>query len=246
MSKVDILKEGDPVFRKSLMAAIALTFVVFTSGCMKFNMDLTVNKDDTVEGSMVVAFSTSALAMAGGANPLDGADLGQDQEGVTTTPYKDNDYTGTKVTFEPKKFSEFSTGATGEQLKFKRTGDIVTVSGAIDLNGGDIDTAQLEQYKSNPLTSYLFENMDISVKITMPGKVTSKTGTVSGNTVTFKGDLGEKIVIDATSDQSTPSNVPAIIAFSSIAAAMLGLGAFAVIRGRKAKADSETDQLPVE
>ena len=235
------------MFRKSLMAAIALTFVVFTSGCMKFNMDLTVNKDDTVEGSMVVAFSNSALGLMGGGNPLDTADLGQDQEGVTTMPYKDSEYTGTKVTFEPKKFSEFSTGATGEELSFKRDGDIVTVSGAINLNNGDIDTAQLEEYKSNPLTSYLFENMDISVSITLPGKVTSKAGTVSGNTVTFKGDLGEKIVIDATSDQSTPSNLPAVIAFSSIAAAMVALGTFAVVRSRRAKAaPAVVDQFPTE
>lgn len=235
------------MFRKALMATIALTFVIFTAGCMKFDMELTVSENDTVEGSMIVAFSNSALGLMGGGNPLDDADLGQDEEGVTTTPYKDSEYTGTKVTFEPKKFSEFSTGATGEELSFKRTGDIVTVSGAIDLNNGEIDTAQLEEYKSNPLTSYLFENLDISVKITLPGKVTSKTGTVSGNTVTFKGDLGEKIVIDAVSDQSTPSNVPAIIAFSSIAAAMLGLGAFAVIRGRRAKAATAVDdQTPVE
>ncbi|NBR24023.1 MAG: hypothetical protein EBU08_09685 [Micrococcales bacterium] len=235
------------MFRKSLMAAIALTFVVFTSGCMKFNMDLTVNKDDTVEGSMVVAFSNSALGLMGGGNPLDTADLGQDQPGVTTMPYEDSEYTGTKVTFEPKKFSEFSTGATGEELSFKRDGDIVTVSGAINLNNGEIDTTQLEEYKSNPLTSYLFENMDITVSITLPGKVTSKTGTVSGNTVTFKGDLGEKIVIDATSDQSTASNMPGVIAFSAIAAALLGLGAFAVIRSRKAKAEpAVVDQFPTE
>jgi hypothetical protein len=85
------------------------------------------------------------------------------------------------------------------------------------------------------------------VSITLPGKVTSKTGTVSGNTVTFKGDLGEKIVIDATSDQSTASNMPGVIAFSAIGAALLGLGAFAVIRSRKAKAEpAVVDQFPTE
>ncbi len=55
------------------------------------------------------------------------------------------------------------------------------------------------------------------------------------------------IVIDATSDQITASNMPGVIAFSAIAAALLGLGAFAVIRSRKAKAaPAVVDQFPTE
>lgn len=54
-------------------------------------------------------------------------------------------------------------------------------------------------------------------------------------------------MIDATSDQSTPSNLPGVIAFSAIGAALLGLGAFAVIRSRKAKAaPAVVDQFPTE
>lgn len=222
------------MLRKSLMATIALTLVVLTSGCMKFNMDLTVNKDDTVQGSMIIAFSNEALDLAnsmGGSGALDTNTLIQKQDGMTTEAFKDDKFTGTKVTFSPKKFSEFSTG-TADSLKFTRTGDIVSVSGTLDLSGGDPTT--FEQIQTNPMTAGLMKTFDISIRLTMPGKVTSTTGVVSGNTVTFKGTPGEKLVIDAKSDQSATADSSMLIVGGVVAAAVVA-GVVLVLRNRKGK-----------
>lgn len=222
------------MLRKSLMATIALTLAVLTSGCMKFNMDLTVNKDDTVQGSMIIAFSNEALDLAnsmGGSSSLDTNTLIQKQDGMTTEPFKDDKFTGTKVTFSPKKFSEFSTG-TVDSLKFTRTGDIVSVSGALDLSGGDPTT--FEQAQANPMTAGLLKNFDISIRLTLPGKVTSTSGVVSGNTVTFKGTPGAKLVIDAKSDQS-PTSDSSMLIFGGVAVAAVAVGVVLFLRSRKGK-----------
>lgn len=222
------------MLRKTLMATIALTLVVLTSGCMKFNMDLTVNKDDTVQGSMIIAFSNEALDLAnsmGGSNALDTSTLVQKQDGMTTEPFKDDKFTGTKVTFSPKKFSEFTTG-TADSLKFTRTGEVVSVSGTLDLSGGDPTT--FEQVQNNPMTAGLMKTFDIAIRITLPGKVTSTTGVVSGNTVTFKGTPGEKLIIDAKSDQSATSD-PSIVIIGGIAATAVALGVLLFVRNRKGK-----------
>jgi hypothetical protein len=86
-----------------------------------------------------------------------------------------------------------------------------------------------------------------SIEIYSTSRTNTRNQTYSLTTNTPCADLGEKIVIDATSDQSTPSNLPGVIAFSAIGAALLGLGAFAVIRSRKAKAaPAVVDQFPTE
>jgi LPXTG-motif cell wall-anchored protein len=63
----------------------------------------------------------------------------------------------------------------------------------------------------------------------MPGKVTSTTGTVKGNTVTFKGKLGDKLVIEAQADETNDNT----LLFVGIGAAILGLLAAAGFLIRK-------------
>lgn len=220
--------------RKILATIAAFTAVLITSGCMKLNLDLTVNKDDTVSGALIIAYSNDALALAesmGSASSLNTDSLISEQPGMTVAAYKDDNYTGSKITFDAKPFSEFSTGTTAGALNFKREGNIVSVTGSIDMSGGD--PSSIEQAKNNPLTSGLFDKSDISVSITMPGKITSKTGVIEGNKVTFKGQLGDNIVIDVQSDDSAGLDV-ATIAIAGGAIAVLAAGAtFLLIRRKK-------------
>jgi hypothetical protein len=222
------------MIRKTLAAVAALTIVLITSGCMKLNLDLSVNKDDTVSGSLILAYSNDALALAnsmGSSSALNTDSLITQQPGMTITPYKDDNYTGSKITFDAKPFSEFSTGTSAGALKFTREGNIISVTGAIDMSGGD--PSSIEQAKNNPLTSGLFQKSDISVSITMPGKITSKTGLIEGNKVTFKGQLGDNIVIDAQSDDSAGLDV-ATIAIGASALAVVAAGAtFLMLKRRK-------------
>jgi hypothetical protein len=119
---------------------------------------------------------------------------------MTVEQYKDADYSGTKITFDERPFAEFSTGTSADSLNFKRDGSIVSITGAINMAGDD--PSAIEQIKTNPITAGLFEKSDISVSITMPGKILETSGTVIGNTVTFKGELGDNIVIDVRADTS--------------------------------------------
>jgi hypothetical protein len=222
------------MIRKTLAALAALTIVLVTSGCMKLNLDLSVNKDDTVSGSLILAYSNEALALAnsmGSSSSLNTDSLITQQPGMTVTAYKDDKYTGSKITFDAKPFSEFSTGTSAGALKFTRAGNIISVTGAIDMSGGDPST--IEQVKNNPLTSGLFQKSDISVSITMPGKITSKTGVIEGNKVTFKGQLGDNIVIDAQSDDSAGFDVATIAIAGGALALLAAGGAFLVIRRKK-------------
>lgn len=222
------------MLRKVLATATAIGIMFITTGCMKLNLDLTVNKDDTVSGAMVIAYSNDALALAesmGSASSLNTDSLISEQPGMTVAPYKDDNYTGSKITFDAKPFSDFSTGTTAGALSFKREGNIVSVTGSIDMSGGD--PSSIEQAKNNPLTSGLFDKSDIAVSITMPGKITSKTGIIEGNKVTFKGQLGDNIVIDAQSEDSAGLDVMTI-AIGGGALAVAAAGAtFLILKRRK-------------
>ena len=217
--------------KRSIFAAtIAVVVIFITSGCMKLNMNLTVNEDDTVSGNLIIAYSNQALDLAnsyGSSGALDTNNLITPQPGITVTPYKDDSYTGSKVTFDKKPFSDFSTGSSADSLRFTKTGNIVKVSGVLDMSGGG--STSVSELMSNPLTSSLFSTSDIAVIITMPGKVTSNTGTVKGNTVTFKGKLGEKLVIEAQADETKDNT----LLFVGIGAAILGLLAAAGFLIRK-------------
>ena len=218
---------------RRIQVAIASAAILFvTTGCMKVDMDLTVKENDTVSGSMILAFSNDAIELAGsmGSNsPLNTDSLVTEQPGITTEPFKDADYTGTKITFDEKPFSEFSTGTSADTLQFKRDGDIISVSGALNMSGDD--PTNIEQLKSNPLTSGLFEMSDISISITLPGKVLESTGSIVGNTVTYTGEIGDNILIDAKADVSTGLDIlPLAIAGLVLAGAVLG--GFVILRRR--------------
>ena len=196
------------MFRRIQIALVASSILLFTSGCLKAEMDLTVNQNDTVSGSVIIAFSKDAIELAnslGSSSALNTDSLITEQPGIKAVPFKDADYEGTEISFENRPFSEFSTGTAADSLKFTREGDIVTVSGAIDMAGED--PTIIDQIRTNPITSGLFEKSDISVSITMPGKILESSGQISGNTVTFSGELGDNIVIDVKADTSSGINL---------------------------------------
>ena len=191
------------MFRQIQIAVASAAILLATSGCMKVNLDLTVKENDTVSGSMILAFSNDAIELAksmGSDSSLNTDSFVTEEPGMTVEQYKDADYSGTKITFDERPFAEFSTGTSADSLNFKRDGSIVSITGAINMAGDD--PSAIEQIKTNPITSGLFEKSDISVSITMPGKILETSGTVVGNTVTFEGELGDNIVIDVRADTS--------------------------------------------
>ncbi len=229
------------MIRRIQAAVAAIGILLLTSGCMKVNLDLTVNKNDTVSGSMILAFSNDAINLAssmGSESSLNTDSLITEEPGMTVTAYKDDNYQGSKITFDERPFDEFSTGTSADSLKFTRNGNIISVTGAINMAGED--PSVIDQIRTNPITSGLFAKSDISVSITLPGKLTSSTGTINGNTVTFKGELGDNIVIDVQADDSASID-PFAIAAGAVVVAGLTAGGLVLMKRRKNAAQASAD-----
>jgi hypothetical protein len=228
------------MFRQLKVVLAAISVLLVTSGCMKVDLALTVNKNDTVSGTMILAFSKEAIALAGSmgnSSSLSTDSLITEQPGMTVAEYKDADYEGSKITFEEKPFAEFSTGTSADSLKFTRSGNIVSVTGAINMAGQD--PTAIDQIKTNPMTSGLFSKSDISVSITMPGKLTSSNGIINGNTVTFEGELGDNIQIDVQAEDSSALD-PLALTAGGIALAGAIVAAVYFLNRRKTAVKTES------
>ena len=85
---------------KRSFKVLCLMLVIFmTSGCMKLNVDMSVNKDKSMNLSYVVAFADSLMNQSGTDTALDESDLKQAEEsGFKVENYSDGSMTGYKFT----------------------------------------------------------------------------------------------------------------------------------------------------
>jgi len=234
-------------------AALSTVVVVGLSGCMKIDMQLELNSDDTVDGTMIMAISKEMAEMMG----QDPAALAEEMAGDLTPeegdpgeysqkPYDDGEYVGTEVTITGSSLEamEGTTSETGE-LQIVRDGDEFVVSGEMDLSeeamgGGGED-----------LGFDLSESFDVRIAITFPGKVSEHDGELSGNTVTWTPKFGEVTPVNARGsavDGGGGGDLPiALIAGIAVAVLLLiGLVLFFVLRGRKKAAPAVATGYPTE
>lgn len=191
--------------RVGAFAALALVL----TGCIKLNMDLVINSDDTVSGVVQFGVQKELLELTGQSaeDLLGDAPLPSDAPGVTTEPFEDEEFAGQQFNFESVPIAQFNqsqvTGATGltgvpatDTLTITHQGDTFVVAGVLDLSGGDITGA------TNPFGgtgAELLESAEIRVSITFPGDVIEATGgQIEGNTVTYRPQFGDRLEIDAT------------------------------------------------
>lgn len=191
--------------RVGAFAALALVL----TGCIKLNMDLVINSDDTVSGVVQFGVQKELLELTGQSaeDLLGDAPLPSDAPGVTTEPFEDEEFSGQQFNFESVPIAQFNqsqvTGATGltgvpatDTLTITHEGDTFVVAGVLDLSGGDITGA------TNPFGgtgAELLESAEIRVSITFPGDVIEATGgQIEGNTVTYRPQFGDRLEIDAT------------------------------------------------
>lgn len=191
--------------RVGAFAALALVL----TGCIKLNMDLVINSDDTVSGVVQFGVQKELLELTGQSaeDLLGDAPLPSDAPGVTTEPFEDEEFAGQQFNFESVPIAQFNqsqvTGATGltgvpatDTLTITHQGDTFVVAGVLDLSGGDITGA------TNPFGgtgAELLESAEIRVSITFPGDVIEATGgQIEGNTVTYLPRFGDRLEIDAT------------------------------------------------
>ena len=223
------------------MKRIMALFAIFSScllltSCIKMDINLVINKDATVSGSMVFAVSDS-LAELGGensedSNPLEDA-INTDAEGVTESVYKSGGYTGTKYTFDRIPFEEFnksnSDGGNGFQLI--RDGNKLTVKGSLDLSETDSQDSDSDLGEwGDEFAKSITSTFDIDIKVRFPVKVLESTGQISddGMSVSWTPKYGEKV--DLTTTVELPSGFQTIYLIIGIGVVGVGITVFLILR----------------
>ncbi|RKT53317.1 LppM family (lipo)protein [Saccharothrix australiensis] len=194
-----------PVF---LLAAFALT------GCVRLHAAMAVGPDDRVSGEVVAATPETDDNDAGPQLkvPDDLADR------VTTQPYRADKYAGTQVFFNGLTFDEVralsiatSASSSRYQLGFRRSGDLVTLNGSVDL------------------TQVPPERADIQVKISFPGEVVDTNGREEdGATIAWSPKPGEATMLSATI-RYAGENSPSYFAWTMLVAGLTGGAALIVV-----------------
>jgi hypothetical protein len=227
--------------------ALAVTAALVLSGCIKMEMNLELQSDDTVNGTMVFAVQEGLGEMLGdfdesgegeapsdeeAARELFAEDLDNDFENATEEPYNEEGWVGTKVTFTGEQIDSFADDS-GE-LSIVREDDEFVVSGKLE--AGPQEEEGMEE---------LFEEADMTMSITFPGEVTDHNGTLEGNTVTWNLLTPPAEGIEARGGATEGGSLPimwilvAVVALIVIAAIVT----FVLLRSRNSGNDSADDEL---
>jgi hypothetical protein len=189
------------------VCAAALVAAFALSGCLKLDMDLKINSDDTVSGTVIMAFSKAFVAQTGSDEQSFVDQMMNDPDvksqlpaGGRTEKYSDGDYVGMKVILDKVTLAEFNQdGEEGDSLRITHTGGKYHVSGAMDLSADAVGG-------ENPFSGAgadMAASFKVRIAITFPGKVTAHTGKLSGKTVVWEPKLGEKTTIEATAEEAS-------------------------------------------
>jgi hypothetical protein len=216
--------------RRSLMARVAavLLLALALSGCLKMDIDLTLDGDQA-DGSMIVGVNRALLDMSGESIEDVLADIGIDEEipeGATVRSYEDDVYVGQEFVLNGVDIAEF-TEEEGLSIPHDAEAGTYDVSGAMDMTDIGTEAAGLGDF-------------DISVSITFPGEVTDHNGTLDGRTVTWTPVLGETNEIRATARDGSGSDVPAWLLIAIAVAVVAVLAGLAYFLTRRNRATPET------
>lgn len=173
-----------------LLVLAALT-VVSVSGCLRVQAALAVSQDDLVSGEVVIA----ALPVSTEDNGPDLTIPPQLRDKVRTEPYTQDGYVGQRVTFSGLRFNDMTLLAesisTFQQyrLSFRRSGDLVTVAGSIDLTQVPADRA------------------DVQLRIAFPGTISRTNGEEEDGTLTWAPKPAAVTEFAATAQYTDSSGV---------------------------------------
>jgi len=189
-------------------AFVALVFLM--TGCIKLNMNVGINSDNTVSGTVEFGVQKELLDLTGqNVEDLLGSEAPFPSEapGVTIEPFDDGEFAGQQVIFEDMPIEEFNSGgiagasgatgaATGEELQIARQGDTFVVTGVLDLSSG---LSGVTGPFGGTGGAQFFESADVKIAITFPGEVLQAPGgQIDGNTVTYVPEFGDRLEINAT------------------------------------------------
>ena len=205
-----------------VLGSVALALLL--AGCFKVNMDLDVTADNTVSGTAVIAVEESILELSGQSvdQLFADMDLSDLPPGSEAEPYDEDGFVGRQITFEEVPISEFtgdgalSGAASGEDLNIVREGDEFHVTGGFDMSG--------QEFTGSEIPQQFLDNLEFRISITFPGPVSSASGDIDGNTVTWEPRVGQNTEIQAVAS-AIPSSRSPLLMIVLIAAGALVLGA---------------------
>ena len=220
---------GRRVPRRLLGVAALATMLFVLTGCLQLNAQMSVRKDDTVSGRILVAGDQPAQSAA-----LDrlSTPSGLEQK-VRITAYSADGFTGKEIYFTQLTFAEVDAltlaldveGSRPYTMGFRRSGDSVTFSGSVDLSGLPADRA---------------ETATTRVDLTFPNRISETNGTLGGgNSVSWTPAPGSITRMQASSSYPDPAARGfAVWMIVGIGAALLvSIGTVLAARTSRARAD---------
>jgi hypothetical protein len=242
-------------------AFVALVFLM--TGCIKLNMKLGINSDDTVSGTIEFGVQKELLDLTGqNVEDLLGSDapFPSDAPGVTVEPFDDGEFAGQQFIFEDLPIEEFNSGGfagasgptsvagAGDTLQIARQGDTFVVTGVLDLSSG---LSGVTGPFGGTGGAQFFESADIKIAITFPGEVLQAAGgEIDGNTVTYVPEFGERLEINATGSAvdngeaadvvgGSDSFLPLLLIIGAVVLVLL-IVLLLVVRSRRNRVGAET------
>jgi hypothetical protein len=212
---------------------LALLTLVTVSGCVRVQVGLAVSEDDLVSGEVIIA----ALPTKPG-DPGPTLNIVPELQGkVRLEKYAADNYVGQKMILTDLRFSDVTvlvesiTEGKQYRLSFRRSGDLVSMAGSIDLT-------QLPK-----------ENNDVQIKIAFPGQINRNNGLNENGTIVWKPKPGAVTEFGVTAQYSDNSGVSwtkwvAIVGGSAVGVALivLALALFGHRRTRKQLAEEQSGQ----
>jgi hypothetical protein len=237
---------------------VALVFLM--TGCIKLNVNLGINSDNTVSGTIEFGVQKELVDLTGqNVEDLLGSDapFPSNAAGVTVEPFDDGEFVGRQVILEDVPIEEFNSGGSvgasgatgasgptsgaGDSLQIARQGDTFVVTGVLDLS-------RALSGVTGPLAgtggAQFFDSADIKIAITFPGEVLQAPGgEIDGNTVTYLPEFDERLEINATGSAvdngeaadvvgGSDSFLPLILIIAGVVLVLL-IVVFLVVRGRR-------------
>ncbi|MDM7855263.1 LppM family (lipo)protein [Cellulomonas alba] len=197
------------------LAATAVTAVAMLtlSGCLKADITMTVNADETIDGSMTIGLSKALLESTGqsaadvfaqgfseGDGPFDGV---ADQ---SSAPYDDGEYVGRTFTAHGMTLAQFNKQDDGDDsMALEHVGDTYVLTGLLDFASGAQDAGQSGTTLPAGMGS-------VHVAFTFPGKVLESNGKIDGNTVEWSGSATSKLELTATAEDHGAKPFPWLLA----------------------------------
>lgn len=223
--------------RKSFaVIGLALVTALSLTGCIKFDVALTVSDKDTVSGQATVAVSKQLASLGEvGASTSNTSGLFAEGNGITSVPFDDGTFVGSTYKFESVPLTEFGTkDPKSGSLSIVREGDNLVTTGSFDLGSGS--TADADNPFAAAMLASVSPSAQMKVTITYPGEVIETNGVISGQTVTWTPKFGQVTKISAVAKSPLTNWTLIFVLIGAAVVVVAAMVVFFALRRKKASA----------